>query len=92
MANPDTFVGPVNLGNPQEFTMLELGDKILELTSSKSAFLFRELPGDDPKQRQPDIRLAKEAFSWKQKISLIEGLNKTIDYFKLICLISTTLP
>ena len=83
MATPDDFTGPVNIGNPHEFTMLELAEKVLELTGSKSKIVFRPLPGDDPKQRRPDITLAKEKLGgWEPGIQLEEGLLKTIEYFK----------
>ncbi len=76
------FIGPVNLGNPSEFTILELAKKIIELTKSKSKIVYNPLPKDDPKQRQPEISLAKEKLNWEPKIKLEEGLQKTIDYFK----------
>ena len=73
--------GPINLGNPNEFTMLELAKMILELTNSKSQIVFKDLPQDDPKQRQPDITYAR-TLNWEPKTFLIEGLEKTISYFK----------
>lgn len=73
--------GPVNLGNPGEFTMLELAEKVLQLTGSKSKLLFKDLPQDDPKQRQPDISIAQRDLEWGPTISLDEGLSYTIDYF-----------
>ena len=73
---------PVNLGNPNEFTMNELAQNILSLTNSKSKIIYKELPQDDPKQRQPDISLAKEKLNWEPKIELIDGLKRTIKYFK----------
>jgi UDP-glucuronate decarboxylase len=77
------FTGPVNLGNPGEFTMLELAEKVLELTGSTSRLVFKELPSDDPRQRRPDITLAQEALNgWKPTIQLEEGLRRTIDYFR----------
>jgi UDP-glucuronate decarboxylase len=82
MMNQDNFIGPVNLGNPKEFTILELAEKIVELTGSNSKIVFKELPKDDPKQRCPDITLAKEKLEWKPKVELDEGLKKTIEYFK----------
>ncbi len=82
MDSPADFVGPVNIGNPGEFTMLELAEMVLRLTGSRSKISFRPLPSDDPKQRRPDISLAKRALDWEPKISLEEGLVKTIDYFK----------
>jgi UDP-glucuronate decarboxylase len=81
MNSPDDFTGPVNLGNPVEFTILLLAGKIIELTNSKSKIIFKELPSDDPKQRQPDITLAKENLNWQPTIHLEDGLKKTINYF-----------
>jgi UDP-glucuronate decarboxylase len=74
--------GPINLGNPGEFTMLELAEKIIRLTKSKSKIVYRELPEDDPKQRKPEITLAQKNLKWKPTIQLEEGLKKTIGYFK----------
>jgi UDP-glucuronate decarboxylase len=79
---PDDFTGPVNLGNPGEFSILELAHKVIELTNSKSEIVFNPLPEDDPTQRQPDISLAKSKLNWTPNISLEEGLKKTIEYFK----------
>jgi UDP-glucuronate decarboxylase len=76
------FTGPVNIGNPTEFTMLELAELVLKLTKSKSRIVNQPLPQDDPKQRKPDIRLAKEALGWEPKVNLEEGLRETISYFK----------
>jgi UDP-glucuronate decarboxylase len=82
MATSDDFIGPVNIGNPGEFTMLELAQKIIDLTDSKSKIVFQALPSDDPKQRKPDITLAsKKLGGWKPVIKLEEGLRRTIDYF-----------
>lgn len=81
MGTEDSFTGPVNTGNPGEFTMLELANLILELTGSKSKLEFMPLPSDDPKQRRPDITLAKEKLNWEPRIQLKEGLIKTIAYF-----------
>ncbi|MDD5012090.1 MAG: SDR family oxidoreductase [Candidatus Nanoarchaeia archaeon] len=75
-------IGPINLGNPGEFTMLELAEKIIKLTDSKSKIEYKELPQDDPHQRKPDITLAKKILGWEPKIKLDEGLTKTINYFK----------
>ena len=75
------FTGPVNLGNPGEFTMLELAEKVIELTGSKSKLTFMPLPQDDPKQRQPNIELAKAKLGWEPAVRLELGLQKTIDYF-----------
>jgi len=82
MASPDEFTGPVNLGNPVEFTIKELAEKVIDMTSSKSRISFKPLPHDDPKQRQPDITLAKKELHWEPKIKLEEGLVKTIRYFE----------
>ena len=82
MATEDKFTGPVNIGNPGEFTMLELANLVLELTGSKSRIVFRTLPEDDPRKRRPDITLAKTKLNWQPMIPLREGLLKTIDYFK----------
>jgi UDP-glucuronate decarboxylase len=81
MAMPDDFNGPVNLGNPGEFTMLELAEKVKAITGSRSELVHKPLPVDDPKQRQPDISLAKTALQWQPKVPLDEGLKKTIQYF-----------
>lgn len=82
MAADDTFVGPVNIGNPHEFTILELAEKVLAMTGSKSKLIRRPLPSDDPTQRRPDIRLAQERLGWEPHIQLEEGLKKTIAYFE----------
>lgn len=82
MDSRDGFYGPVNIGNPCEFSMLELAKNILELTDSKSKLIFLPLPQDDPKQRQPDITLAKKELKWQPNIELRDGLKKTIDYFR----------
>ncbi len=81
MNSPDDFIGPVNMGNPAEFSILELAEKIVRLTGTSSEIVLRPLPSDDPKQRQPDIRLAKEKLGWVPEISLEEGLKHTIAYF-----------
>ncbi len=81
MDTDDDFTGPVNTGNPGEFTILQLAETVLELTGSKSKLIFKSLPSDDPRQRQPDITLAKEKLGWEPKISLREGLVSTIAYF-----------
>jgi len=78
------FTGPVNIGNPNEFTILELANKVIELTGSKSKIRYIPLPSDDPTQRKPDISLAKEKLSWQPKVQLNEGLIKTIEYFDFI--------
>ena len=82
MATPDVFTGPVNLGNPVEFTIKELAEKVIEMTGSKSKISYKPLPHDDPKQRQPDITLAKKELGWEPKIKLEEGLVRTIQYFE----------
>ena len=82
MMNCEGFTGPVNLGNPHEFTISELAGKVLALTGSRSTIIHKPLPQDDPKQRQPDIRVARERLGWSPTIELEEGLRKTIDYFK----------
>ena len=82
MDTPDEFTGPVNIGNPSEFTIRELAEKVIALTETKSKIIFKSLPSDDPMQRCPDIRLAKEELRWSPKISLEEGLVKTIQYFR----------
>lgn len=82
MQASDDFTGPVNIGNPGEFTMVELAKKIIELTASSSSLCFLPLPSDDPKQRRPDISLARDAISWMPKISLEQGLVPTIEYFR----------
>ncbi len=82
MATGDDFIGPVNVGNPGEFTMLELAEMIIKLTGTKSKIVFQPLPADDPMQRKPDITLAKEKLDWEPKIKLEEGLKKTIEFFK----------
>lgn len=81
MATRDSFIGPVNTGNPNEFTILELAQKVIELTNSKSQIRFIPLPADDPTQRRPNIDLAKKELNWEPKIQLNEGLIKTIEYF-----------
>ena len=82
MNTPDDFTGPVNIGNPGEFTMLELAAMVIKLTNSSSKIVFCELPGDDPKQRRPDISIAYEKLSgWTPSIKLEEGLKETIAYF-----------
>jgi UDP-glucuronate decarboxylase len=82
MATPDAFTGPVNVGNPTEFTILQLAKKVIELTGSKSEIVFKPLPSDDPVQRQPDITLAKQVMKWSPSIELDQGLRKAIDYFQ----------
>lgn len=83
MKTSDDFIGPVNIGNPGEFTILELAQKVIDMINSKSKIVFMPLPGDDPQQRRPDIALAKEKLNgWLPQITLDEGLLKTINYFE----------
>ena len=84
MMNCEGFIGPVNIGNPGEFTMLELAQKIIEMTGSKSELVFEPLPSDDPTQRQPVIDLAREKLGWCPEIDLEQGLERTIAYFKKV--------
>lgn len=84
MATPDDFTGPVNLGNPGEFTIHELASKVVELTGSRSEIVFMPLPSDDPRQRQPDITLARQKLGWTPVLPLEQGLTKTIEYFRSI--------
>ncbi|NLF92658.1 MAG: NAD-dependent epimerase/dehydratase family protein, partial [Oligosphaeraceae bacterium] len=81
MASPDDFIGPVNIGNPGEFTIRELAEKVIALTGSRSKIIYQPLPQDDPRQRRPDITLAREHLSWQPRIGLDEGLQRTIAYF-----------
>ena len=82
MNTGDDFTGPVNIGNPGEFTMLELAKETLDVTCSKSVLKFLPLPSDDPKQRQPDISLARSALGWEPKVGLREGIEKAVAYFR----------
>jgi UDP-glucuronate decarboxylase len=82
MNSSDQFTGPVNLGNPCEFTILELAKKVIEITGSKSKLAFKELPSDDPRQRKPDITLAKKKLEWEPKTQLEKGLRNTVVYFE----------
>ena len=82
VATPDEVTGPINLGNPVEFTMLELAELVIELTGSSSSITHEPLPSDDPTQRRPDIRLARDVLGWEPRIELREGLEKTIAYFR----------
>ncbi|MBK7627207.1 MAG: SDR family oxidoreductase [Bacteroidales bacterium] len=82
MNTPDSFLGPVNLGNPGEFTIKSLAEKVIQMTGSKSKIIYLPLPIDDPKQRRPDISLAKKELNWQPAISLEEGLGRTIEYFR----------
>ncbi len=82
MSGPDAFVGPVNMGNPEETSILELAEMIIQMTGSRSKIVFEALPGDDPTRRCPDISLAREKLGWEPCIPLEQGLSKTIDYFR----------
>jgi len=82
MDSPDTFTGPVNLGNPDEFSILELAEKVIQITKSKSKIVYKPLPQDDPTQRQPDIKLARKTLKWKPQVKLEDGLKETIKYFR----------
>ncbi len=84
MSTGDKFIGPVNIGNPNEFSMLELANEVISLTNSRSKLTFKPLPSDDPTQRQPNIDLAKKELNWEPKVQLREGLIKTIGYFENI--------
>ena len=84
MNTEDEFTGPVNLGNPNELPVLELAERIIRMTGSSSRIVFKQLPDDDPKQRQPDITLAKEKLGWQPTIELEDGLKYMIEYFKTV--------
>ncbi|MCP4408363.1 MAG: NAD-dependent epimerase/dehydratase family protein, partial [Gammaproteobacteria bacterium] len=84
MDSPDEFTGPANLGNPGEFTIKELAEKVIEMTGSSSKICYEPLPSDDPMQRKPDITLAKEQLGWQPSIKLDEGLRTTIAYFETL--------
>jgi UDP-glucuronate decarboxylase len=92
MSGPDSFVGPVNIGNPGEFTIAELAGLVLELTHSRSKIVKKPLPPDDPCRRRPDIRLAKEKLNWEPTVSLRDGLKRTIDWFRSVDLSSYRPP
>ena len=82
MATPESFKGPVNIGNPDEFKIIELAEKVIQKTNSKSKIVYKPLPSDDPLMRKPDISLAKKELDWEPKVKLDEGLDRTIHYFK----------
>jgi UDP-glucuronate decarboxylase len=82
MATPDTCLGPINLGNPNEFRIIELAETVIRLTKSPSKIIFRPLPQDDPMQRKPDITLARKMLGWEPRLSLEDGLKRTIEYFR----------
>ncbi len=92
MNGPDDFVGPVNIGNPGEFTIKQLAELVIELTGADVKLVTRPLPADDPTQRKPDITLAKEKLGWEPQIALREGLGRTIEWFKSIELSSFRPP
>ena len=85
METNDDVVGPVNVGNPREFTMLKLAEQVLKFTESNSILVYKDLPGDDPKQRRPDITMAQQVIDWSPKMDTDEGLKRTIRYFKMCC-------
>ena len=82
MDTADDHTGPINIGNPDEFTIKDIANKVINLTNSNSNIIYKPLPEDDPKQRKPDISQAKEKINWEPKINLIDGLRKTIEYFE----------
>jgi UDP-glucuronate decarboxylase len=82
MMNCEDFTGPVNLGNPGEFTILQLAEAVIRMTGSSSKIVYEPLPSDDPLQRKPDITLAREKLDWEPKVNLEEGLERTIAYFR----------
>jgi UDP-glucuronate decarboxylase len=84
MESEDRITGPINMGNPGEFTMLELAEKVIQFTGSKSMLLYKDLPADDPQQRRPDITLAKKRLGWEPEFDLDEGLKRTIRYFESV--------
>jgi UDP-glucuronate decarboxylase len=84
MDTDDAVTGPMNIGNPGEFTMLQLAEAVIRLSKSKSKLSYMPLPADDPKQRQPDIALARKTLSWEPKVQLDDGLKETIAYFRTV--------
>lgn len=84
MNTPDDFTGPVNVGNPTEFTMLELAEKVIRIIGGKSKIVFMPIPQDDPRQRKPDISLASKVLDWKPKVALEDGLKETVEYFRKV--------
>lgn len=84
MASEDSFIGPVNLGNPEEYTIKEIAEKIKTITATKSQLIYRSLPKDDPTQRRPDISIAKNVLKWEPTVKVVDGLERTIRYFKKI--------
>lgn len=92
MATPDNVTGPINLGNPEEFTMLQLAQKVIDLTGSTSKIIHLPLPQDDPTRRKPDIRLARETLNWEPRVKLKDGLARTIDYFERLLRSKSVIP
>jgi UDP-glucuronate decarboxylase len=92
MNGSDEFVGPVNIGNPDEFTIRELAELVIELTGSKSKLVYVDLPQDDPTRRRPDISLAREKLDWQPKVALRDGLVQTIEWFRSIDLSAYRAP
>jgi UDP-glucuronate decarboxylase len=86
MATDASLTGPINIGNPGEYSMLQLAETVLRLTQSRSKLIFKPLPSDDPKQRRPDISIAKSKLGWEPKVSLEDGLAPTIAYFRQLIL------
>jgi UDP-glucuronate decarboxylase len=84
MDTPKDVTGPMNLGNPDEYTMLELAERVIELTGSRSQIVFRSLPADDPRRRKPDITLARQHLGWQPSVPLREGLKRTVEYFDTV--------
>jgi UDP-glucuronate decarboxylase len=84
MQSPDEVIGPINLGNPGEFTIRELAEMVLQLTGSRSQLVFHPLPQDDPVQRRPDISLATKTLGWEPKVALEDGLRRTVAYFRTL--------
>ena len=84
MRTEDHFTGPVNLGNPDEFQIKQLAERVLTLVGSRSEIIYKELPQDDPQQRRPDITLAKAQLNWQPSIALDEGLRRTVEYFRAL--------
>ncbi|NCA18069.1 MAG: NAD-dependent epimerase/dehydratase family protein, partial [Betaproteobacteria bacterium] len=82
MGSPEDFTGPVNIGNPTELTMLELAERVLAIVGGSSKLVFKPLPPDDPKQRQPDITLARTKLGWEPKVSVEDGLSQTVAFFR----------
>jgi len=82
MASPKGLTGPINIGNPNEYKMIDIAKKIIKFTQSKSQIIYLSLPEDDPKQRKPNIKMANESLNWRPYIDIDEGLKRTIDYFK----------